>query len=112
MSEPEAGSDVANLSCKAEKVDGGWLINGQKTWISNAAIASSILLIARTERTDKKHEGITQFHVPAGTPGLKIVPIETLGREQNDLYFTDWSHPRRIRRRPGEPGLVAVDGPG
>ncbi|HNP56640.1 MAG TPA: acyl-CoA dehydrogenase family protein [Gordonia sp. (in: high G+C Gram-positive bacteria)] len=90
MSEPEAGSDVANLSCKAEKVDGGWLINGQKTWISNAAIASSILLIARTERTDKKHEGITQFHVPAGTPGLKIVPIETLGgREQNDLYFTD-----------------------
>ena len=39
MSEPEAGSDVANVSCKAEKVDGGWLINGQKTWISNAAIA-------------------------------------------------------------------------
>ena len=89
-SEPESGSDLASLRSTATRTEGGWLLNGQKTWISNAAIASSILLIARTERTDKKHEGITQFHVPAGTPGLKIVPIETLGgREQNDLYFTD-----------------------
>ncbi|MGC5246784.1 acyl-CoA dehydrogenase family protein [Gordonia sp. DT219] len=90
MSEPEAGSDVANLSCRAEKVDGGWIINGQKTWCSNAHFATSILLIARTEKTDKKHEGLTQFHIPADTPGLKIQGIDTLGgREVNDLYFTD-----------------------
>ncbi|GAA1482779.1 acyl-CoA dehydrogenase family protein [Gordonia sinesedis] len=90
MSEPEAGSDVANLSCRAEKVDGGWRINGQKTWCSNAHFASSILLIARTDRTGKKHEGITAFHVPADTPGLTIQGIDTLGgREVNDLYFTD-----------------------
>lgn len=50
MSEPEAGSDVANLSCKAEKTDGGWLINGQKTWCSNAHFADRILLVARTGR--------------------------------------------------------------
>ena len=90
MSEPEAGSDVANLSCRAEKVADGWRINGQKTWCSNAHFATSILLIARTERTDKKHEGITAFHIPADTPGLTISGIDTLGgREVNDLYFTD-----------------------
>ncbi|MAU84278.1 acyl-CoA dehydrogenase family protein [Gordonia sp. Z-3] len=94
MSEPEAGSDVANLSCRAEKVDGGWVINGQKTWCSNAHFAKSILLIARTEKTDKKHEGLTQFHIPAGTPGLEIKGIDTLGgREVNDLYFTDCEVP-------------------
>lgn len=90
MSEPEAGSDVAALTCRADKVDGGWVINGQKTWCSNAHFAKSILLIARTEKTGKKHEGLTQFHIPAGTEGLEIKGIDTLGgREVNDLYFTD-----------------------
>lgn len=90
MSEPEAGSDVANLTCRAEKVDGGWIINGQKTWCSNAHFAKSILLIARTDRTGAKHEGLTQFHIPADTPGLEIKGIDTLGgREVNDLYFTN-----------------------
>ena len=90
MSEPEAGSDVAALTCRAEKVDGGWVINGQKTWCSNAHFAKSILLVARTDRTGKKHEGLTQFHIPAGTEGLEISGIDTLGgREVNDLYFTN-----------------------
>ncbi|WP_018180162.1 acyl-CoA dehydrogenase family protein [Jongsikchunia kroppenstedtii] len=90
MSEPGAGSDVGALSCFAEKVDGGWKINGQKTWCSNAHIAASILLIARTDKSGKKHEGITQFFVPTDTPGLQISPIDTLGgKEVNDLYFTD-----------------------
>lgn len=90
MSEPEAGSDVANLSCRAEKTNDGWLINGQKTWCSNAHFADNILLVARTERTGAKHEGLTMFHVPAGTDGLKISGIDTMGgKEVNDLYFTD-----------------------
>ncbi len=90
MSEPEAGSDVGALVCRAEKVDGGWRINGQKTWCSNAHFAKSILLIARTDKSGAKHEGLTQFHIPADTDGLKISGIDTLGgREVNDLYFTD-----------------------
>ncbi|MFZ2511577.1 MAG: acyl-CoA dehydrogenase family protein, partial [Gordonia sp. (in: high G+C Gram-positive bacteria)] len=90
MSEPEAGSDVGALTCRAEKVEGGWKINGQKTWCSNAHFATSILLIARTDSSGAKHEGITQFHIPAGTPGLEIKGIDTLGgKEVNDLYFTD-----------------------
>ncbi|MBU4616599.1 acyl-CoA/acyl-ACP dehydrogenase [Rhodococcus sp. GG48] len=90
MSEPEAGSDVGNLSCKAEKVSGGWLINGQKTWCSNAHFAENILLVARTDRTGSKHEGLTMFHLPADTLGLKISSIATMGgKEVNDLYLTD-----------------------
>ncbi|GEE03457.1 acyl-CoA dehydrogenase [Gordonia spumicola] len=94
MSEPEAGSDVGALTCRADKVDGGWVINGQKTWCSNAHFAKSILLIARTDRSGGKHEGLTQFHIPADTPGLQISQIDTLGgREVNDLYFTDCKVP-------------------
>ena len=91
MSEPEAGSDVGNLSTKAEKTSDGWLINGQKTWCSNAHISENILLVARTDRGGGKHEGLTMFHVPADTAGLKISPIELMGgqRDTNDLYFTD-----------------------
>ncbi|WP_132991645.1 acyl-CoA dehydrogenase family protein [Gordonia zhaorongruii] len=94
MSEPEAGSDVGALTCRADKVEGGWVINGQKTWCSNAHYAESILLIARTDRSGGKHEGLTQFHIPAGAPGMEIHQIDTLGgREVNDLYFTDCKVP-------------------
>src|SRR5690606_8981831 len=54
MSEPEAGSDVGALTCRAEKVDGGWKINGQKTWCSTAHFAKSILLIARSDSSGAK----------------------------------------------------------
>lgn len=94
MSEPGAGSDVAALTCRADKTDAGWVINGQKTWITNAHQASSILLVARTSREDKRHDGLTMFHVPIGTPGLSINGIDTLnGREVNDVYFTDCALP-------------------
>ncbi|BCI53023.1 acyl-CoA dehydrogenase [Mycolicibacterium litorale] len=90
MSEPGAGSDVAALTCRAERTDDGWLINGQKTWCTNAHFADSILLVARTSRGDKKHQGLTMFHVPAGTAGMSVKGIEMMnGAEVNDLYFTD-----------------------
>lgn len=90
MSEAGAGSDVAALVCRAEKTEQGWVVNGSKTWCTNAHLADSILLVARTTRGDKKHHGLTMFHVPAGTEGLDIKPIDTMnGTEVNDLYFTD-----------------------
>lgn len=90
MSEPGAGSDVGALSCRAEPTKGGYVVNGQKTWCSNAHIADHILLIARTSREGSKHEGLTQFLVPTDIEGLKISGIDTMGgREVNDLYFTD-----------------------
>ncbi|MGW3349508.1 acyl-CoA dehydrogenase family protein [Nonomuraea rubra] len=90
MSEPGAGSDVAALACRAERRDGGWVINGQKTWCSNAHLAEHILLVARTSTSGDRHDGLTMFSVPAGADGLVVRGIETMGgREVNDLYFTD-----------------------
>lgn len=105
MSEPGAGSDVAALRCKAERDDSGdWVINGQKTWCSNAHFADRILLVARTSSAGAKHEGITMFDVPADAPGLQITGIETMGgKEVNDLYFTDV-------RLPADAVVGEVDG--
>ncbi|MGW2342664.1 acyl-CoA dehydrogenase family protein [Streptomyces sp. NPDC001661] len=90
MSEPGAGSDVGALTCRAERTAGGYLVNGQKTWCSNAHFADHILLIARTEPGSAKHEGLTQFMVPTDAEGLTIRGIDTMGgKEVNDLYFTD-----------------------
>ena len=90
MSEPEAGSDVGNVSCRAERSDGGWVINGQKTWITGAHAADHILLVCRTSRTGNKHEGMTMISVPRASSGLEIRGIETMGgREVNDMFFTD-----------------------
>jgi alkylation response protein AidB-like acyl-CoA dehydrogenase len=90
MSEPEAGSDVGNLSCRAERDDGGYVINGQKTWITGAHAASHVLLVCRTHRDSDKHHGLSMISVPAGVEGMEIRPIETMGgREVNDLFFTD-----------------------
>jgi alkylation response protein AidB-like acyl-CoA dehydrogenase len=90
MSEPEAGSDVGNLSCRAAQSDGDFVINGQKTWITGAHMADQILLVCRTSRTDDKHFGLTMISVPAGVEGLEIRGIGTMGgREVNDMYFTD-----------------------
>ncbi|WP_327000273.1 acyl-CoA/acyl-ACP dehydrogenase [Dactylosporangium sp. NBC_01737] len=90
MSEPEAGSDVANLSCRAERRGDGFVVNGQKTWCSNAHLAEHILLVARTSGRAGEHAGLTMFEVPATAAGLSISGIDTMGgREVNDLYFTD-----------------------
>ncbi|MDV6012393.1 acyl-CoA dehydrogenase family protein [Haloechinothrix sp. LS1_15] len=90
MSEPEAGSDVGALSCRAEPVDGGFRINGQKTWCSNAHIADTILLVARTDTAGAKHEGLTMLEVPADAVGLEVRRIPTMGADEvSELYFTD-----------------------
>jgi len=90
MSEPEAGSDVGNVSCRAEHVNGGWVINGQKSWITGAHAADHILVVCRSSRTGNKHEGLTMISVPREAPGLEIRLIDTMGgREVNDMYFTD-----------------------
>jgi len=90
ISEPQAGSDAASIACKAERVSGGYRINGQKTWCSAAQFASQILVVVRTDRGGKPHQGLTMLEVPASAEGLTIRPIKTMGgSEVNDLYFTD-----------------------
>jgi isovaleryl-CoA dehydrogenase len=90
MSEPESGSDVGSLRCKIERRNGTFVVNGHKTWISNAHISEHILLVGRTSKTDNKHEGLTMLNVPAGVAGMELRPIDTMGgREVNDVFFTD-----------------------
>ena len=90
MSEPESGSDVGSLACRAERSNGGFVLNGQKTWITGAHVADHILVVARSDRNGNKHDGLTMLSVPAGTDGLEIRGIDTMGgREVNDVFFTD-----------------------
>jgi isovaleryl-CoA dehydrogenase len=90
MSEPEAGSDVGALRCRAERRNGGYVVNGQKTWISEAHVAEHILLVCRTDDSGRKHEGLTMLSIPAGADGMEIRGIDTMGgRVVNDVFFTD-----------------------
>ncbi len=90
MSEPEAGSDVGALKCKTIRENGGYVINGQKTWISEAHLADHVLLVGRSDASGSKHEGITMLSVPREAEGVEIRPIDTMGGEVvNDVFFTD-----------------------
>jgi len=90
MSEPEAGSDVGNLSCRAERVNGQYVLNGQKTWITGAHVSAHILVVCRTTRTRNKHEGLSMISIPQGVDGLEVRGIDTMGgREVNDVFLTD-----------------------
>jgi alkylation response protein AidB-like acyl-CoA dehydrogenase len=94
MTEPEAGSDVGSLTTSAERVNGGYVINGQKVFCSNAHISDHVLVVARTSRTESKHEGLTMIWVPKDADGMEVKPIDTMGgRETNYLYFTDCEAP-------------------
>ena len=91
FSEPEAGSDLGSLRCRAKRVEGGYLVGGQKTWTSNAQFATHILLMVRTgDPSAPTHGGITMLHVPMDDAGIEVRPIDTLGgREVNDVFLTD-----------------------
>src|SRR4051812_43924941 len=95
MTEPESGSDVGSLTTSAERTDGGgYVVNGQKVFISNAHIADHVLIVCRTTKGEDKHEGLTMIWVPREVDGMEIVPIETMGgRETNTLYLNDVEAP-------------------
>ena len=94
MTEPEAGSDVGALTTSAERVNGGFVLNGQKVFCSNAHIADHVLVVCRTTKSESKHEGLTMIWVPRDADGMEVVPIDTMGgRETNHLFFTDIEAP-------------------
>ncbi len=90
-SEPQAGSDAANMQLRAVHDDerGGWVLDGQKSWTTSAHFADWYWVGARTN-PDEKHRGITLFLVPMDHPGLEIQGIETIGDEiTNSVFFDD-----------------------
>ena len=81
MTEPDGGTDVLGaMKTHAEKVDGGWKLNGAKMWTTAAKAADRLLVLARTDKNvEKKHHGLTMFFVDAKTPGITSSLLPKLG---------------------------------
>jgi alkylation response protein AidB-like acyl-CoA dehydrogenase len=87
-SEPEAGTDLAALTTRAERDGDEWVINGQKMWTTGAEDADYIWLACRTDPDAPKHAGISMFLVDTTLPGFKVTPIHTLvGHRTNATYY-------------------------
>ncbi len=103
FSEPEAGSDLANLRTTAIHDGDEYIVNGQKIWISTAHLAKWGLFLLRTDpgaiERGAKHEGITAFILDMETPGTEIRPIKDLVGDElfNEVFFTDARIPADYR---------------
>ncbi len=91
FSEPDAGSDAAGIKTRATRVEGGWLINGQKVWTSGAHVASYGFATVRTNPDVPKHDGITIVVIDMHAEGVEVRPLRmvTGGREFNEVFFDD-----------------------
>lgn len=97
-SEPNAGTDLASLTTKAEKDGDEWVINGQKMWTSLANYADYVWLAARTDPdASKKHKGLTMFLVPTDIEGFSLTPVHTLGVRTNATYYENVRLPDKYR---------------
>lgn len=90
-SEPNAGSDLANLGTRAVLDGDEWVINGQKIWTSAAHLANWIFVLTRTDPDAPKHKGITFLLVPMDQPGVTVRPIRMISgmSDFNETFFTD-----------------------
>jgi alkylation response protein AidB-like acyl-CoA dehydrogenase len=112
MSEPDAGSDLASLRCRAVRDGDDFVIDGQKTWNSNGHRADWCQLFVRTSHEERKHQGITALLVDMRTPGIEARPIVTM---VGDTGFADlwYQHVRvpvsAVLGQVGEGWRVATD---
>jgi len=89
-SEPNAGSDLGNLGCRARLDGDEWVIDGQKIWTSAGHLANWIFVLTRTDPDATKHKGITFLLCPMDQPGVEVRPIRMISGESefNEVFFT------------------------
>jgi alkylation response protein AidB-like acyl-CoA dehydrogenase len=90
-SEPNAGSDLAGIASKAVKVDGGWLLNGQKTWTTRGAFCTHLFGLFRSDPDSERHKGLTYLLVPLDTPGITVRGFGRLDGDEGfaEVFFED-----------------------
>jgi alkylation response protein AidB-like acyl-CoA dehydrogenase len=104
-SEPNHGSDLAAIQCKAVRVGNDYIVNGQKIWTTGAPWSQWIILLVRTQfDVEVKHNGITCLLVPMDSPGLEVKPIENMAGDKHfaEVFFTDVKVP--VENRLGDEG--------
>jgi alkylation response protein AidB-like acyl-CoA dehydrogenase len=105
FSEPGAGSDLASLRTRAVKLTGGWLLEGQKVWTSQARQADWAICLARTDPEAPKHKGISYFLVDMRSPGVEVRPLREANGSYlfNEVFLSDVFVPDdRLVGRPGD----------
>jgi alkylation response protein AidB-like acyl-CoA dehydrogenase len=90
-SEPEAGSDLAALRSRADRADGGWRLNGRKTWCTRGSFADWLFGLFRTDPRSTRHRGLTYLLVPLDAAGVRVHPIRQLGGDPGfaEIEFDD-----------------------
>jgi alkylation response protein AidB-like acyl-CoA dehydrogenase len=112
FSEPDTGSNLASLSCRAARTDDGWRVSGQKVWTGLAQFAQRCVLLTRTGTTGSAHKGITALFVDMESPGITVRPIQTMHGplEFCEVYFDDVAVPfDRTLGEVGQGWSVAMD---
>ncbi len=107
-SEPNAGSDLAGVRSKARRVDGGWVLDGQKTWTTRGAFCTHLFGLFRTDPDSARHKGLTYLLVPLATPG---VTVRGFGRLDGDEGFAEVFFDEAFLADDAVPGGVVLGEP-
>jgi alkylation response protein AidB-like acyl-CoA dehydrogenase len=107
-SEPNAGSDLASVSSRARRVDGGWVLDGQKTWTTRGAFCTHLFGLFRSDPDSARHKGLTYLLVPLDTPG---VTVRGFGRLDGDEGFAEVFFDEAFLADDAVPGGVVLGEP-